>query len=43
MREFLPIRRPPDARAVARGTGTTEGNVGLIGDSLIVDVQEARA
>src|SRR6516225_8007058 len=43
MCEFLPIRRPPDARAVARSTGTTERNVGLIGDSLVVDVQEASA
>src|SRR3984885_15751129 len=38
--EFVPVGRAADARAVAGGARSAEGNVRLVGDGLIVDMQK---
>src|SRR3954452_7418089 len=38
--EFVPVRRAADPSAVARSTASTEGYVGFIVHSVIVDVEQ---
>jgi hypothetical protein len=41
LREFLPIGRAADARAIAGGAGAAERHIRFVGEGLVVDMQEA--
>src|SRR5271155_5600644 len=42
LREFLPIGGAADSCAVARSAGAAKRDVGLVGDGLVVDMQQSR-